>query len=278
MDMNQIENLRGTLLAIMDEIHRVCVENGISYYIIGGTALGAIRHTGFIPWDTDIDIAMERGEYERFLRIFNEQASAVFHCAHYMNMREWYHPHALVFKNDTMIYWNKEYYRNKTNVPVYVDVFPLDYCPIEDAAKEEQAKRIKKKIYFQSRRECILYQRNNVIQRSLKKALSFVLHLQSNKSFNKSLDDAMKKYSNIRTDKICSMASHYSYKKQCMDIAIYGTPQEYLFEGRTYYGPERMDEYLTRIYGDYMTPPPPEKQVEYLDYIGYIDFGKKINV
>ena len=56
MRQEQIGELRMSLLTIMDEIHRVCEENNITYYIIGGTALGAVRHKGFIPWDTDIDI------------------------------------------------------------------------------------------------------------------------------------------------------------------------------------------------------------------------------
>ena len=69
MTQEDIQRLQNIQLMIMDEIHRVCVENHLSYYMIGGTALGAIRHGGFIPWDMDIDIAMPREDYEKFISI-----------------------------------------------------------------------------------------------------------------------------------------------------------------------------------------------------------------
>lgn len=53
---------------LMDELDRVCTELGISYQAYGGTAIGAVRHKGFIPWDDDVDISMFREDYEIFWR------------------------------------------------------------------------------------------------------------------------------------------------------------------------------------------------------------------
>lgn len=272
MNPNQIGDLRKTLLSIMDEVHRVCEENSIKYYIIAGTALGARRHAGFIPWDTDIDIAMERNEYERFLEIFNKRASKVFFCAHYNNTANWYLPHALVLNTETMIHWNRELYKSKANIPVYVDVFPLDYCPSNENKKAQQAKAIKWLKKLQSRRECIIYQRNNPWQILLKKLICWMLHVQSNQVFNRILDNAMKRYSDHPKEQICSMACRYSYEKQCMQSEIYGQPTLYEFEGRQYYGPEKISRYLEKLYGDYMVLPPENERTEYMDYIGSIDF------
>ena len=65
----------------------------------------------------------------------------------------------------------------------------------------------------------------------------------------------MRLYNHTDSPLLCSMCSHYSYKKQCMDRAVYGHPQLAPFEDRQYYIPEKNEEYLTRIYGDYMKLP-----------------------
>ena len=57
------------LLVIMKWFHELCEKENLKYYAIGGTALGAVRHNGFIPWDDDLDVGMPRKDYERLKEI-----------------------------------------------------------------------------------------------------------------------------------------------------------------------------------------------------------------
>ena len=84
--MNQQQSVRDVqmkILDIMKYIDSVCRRNGIVYYIMGGTALGAVRHGGFIPWDDDIDIGMRRKDYEKFLKVVQKELPEGYHVQNF---------------------------------------------------------------------------------------------------------------------------------------------------------------------------------------------------
>ena len=64
-ELKKVQELSTKLLG---EFDRVCRKLDIPYVVWAGTALGAVRHHGFIPWDDDVDVAMVRSDYERFIR------------------------------------------------------------------------------------------------------------------------------------------------------------------------------------------------------------------
>ena len=67
-----IKEVHNKLLEILIEFDRICRLHQIKYSLEGGTLLGAIKYKGFVPWDDDIDVIMERKEYERFLSILRQ--------------------------------------------------------------------------------------------------------------------------------------------------------------------------------------------------------------
>jgi len=75
LDADRLKTLQKILLATLLELDRVCRKNNIKYFLAGGTLLGAIRHHGFIPWDDDVDVMMLREDYEKFLRVAENDLS-----------------------------------------------------------------------------------------------------------------------------------------------------------------------------------------------------------
>ncbi len=77
-----VKDVQNVLIEMMKDIDELCRKNNIEYVLTGGSTLGAIRHGGFIPWDDDLDIAMMRDQYKKFIKVLKTQLSDkyVFHC------------------------------------------------------------------------------------------------------------------------------------------------------------------------------------------------------
>ena len=65
----RLKKLQEFELEMLKDFDELCQENSIEYFVCGGTALGGVRHDGFIPWDDDIDIGMTREHYNKFLQV-----------------------------------------------------------------------------------------------------------------------------------------------------------------------------------------------------------------
>lgn len=70
-----LKKVQALQLGILKDVISICEAHGLIWFAFAGTAIGAIRHKGFIPWDDDIDIGMPRNDYENLLRILNEEYS-----------------------------------------------------------------------------------------------------------------------------------------------------------------------------------------------------------
>lgn len=123
-----IKTLQNCILNIAQYIDVFCQENDIVYYLMGGSALGAIRHDGFIPWDDDLDVFMTPGNYEKFRNLFNKKGDKEKYYLQEMGAA------------DGMVITAKVRLNNSTYIEeivkdwdihhgVFVDIFILHTCP-----------------------------------------------------------------------------------------------------------------------------------------------------
>ena len=76
-------NTKEILLEMTKIIQKICEENDINYFMIGGTFIGAVRHKGFIPWDDDVDLGMFRNDYEKFIEVCKSKLPQNYELFHY---------------------------------------------------------------------------------------------------------------------------------------------------------------------------------------------------
>ena len=74
-DEKVLKKLQKIELGILKEFDKICEDNNLDYFLVGGSAIGIVRHKGFIPWDDDIDVGMNRKDYDKFLEIAKEKHS-----------------------------------------------------------------------------------------------------------------------------------------------------------------------------------------------------------
>jgi len=276
MTKEEFHRLQNVELEIMDEIHRICTENDIEYFLIGGSAIGAVRHNGMIPWDVDIDVGMTRPDYERFGEYCrNKLHSDLYEYHDWHNTKDYIPPHGTFCKKGTEIRTvYAKYNKREREYGIFVDIIPHDNAP----NSEKKVKKLEKKLRFvqriKDRKICYFYNDydNHKMEHIIKLIISKALFWISIKRLNMLEEKIMRSYENVNTDYLAAMAGKYSFAQENRPKKVYGTPLLVPFSGRHYYVPEKVDEYLTITYGDYMKIPPIDEQKINYTYFEKVKF------
>ena len=127
-------------MEVLQEVISICEKYNLTYYAFWGTLLGAVRHKGFVPWDDDIDIALKREDYQKFLQVAGKELPAGWHIRNSYEEEGWDQYHCVV-TNELVIDISQERLSRFHGCPfvVCVDIFPLDYIP--NAPQEAEAQR-----------------------------------------------------------------------------------------------------------------------------------------
>lgn len=264
--MEQLEHLQSVLLTIVSDIDHLCQKYGIQYYLLGGSAIGAIRHHGFIPWDDDLDIIMDESNYRKFLQIAPQEMDSEKYFIQ-EGLRDWPLNFSKVrlkgtFYDEGLPIEEKD----KDKQGIFVDIFKMDNVSSNKLRAFWQYFWAKYYLCYQ------LSTRKEAIQSRTKLfliALSFPLRIKPIRTFAirqvESLNDRDTEYLGF-------FYGRTRWKNSIIRKDWFGTPLYVPFETIFLPVPEKCDLYLTKMFGDYMTPPPKSKQVPM--HAGNIDFGK----
>ena len=263
--------LQVKLLGILEWFNCFCEENGLRYYLIGGTMLGAARHNGFIPWDDDIDVGMPRADYNRMAQILKNKKNEKYILeTPETDADDFFYASAKIYDTSTTLIENTRY---KIKRGIFLDVFPLDGI---GNSLQESINNYKKITYISD----LLHSRVCAIRkgRSFFKNLSIVLMrcvpniFINNKKLLKQLVNTCSKYSFDDCLWVGNLVGAWRFK-EVMPKEIIGEPTDYMFEGIKVKGVADADKYLTHIYGNWRELPPIEKQVTHHDFI-LLDINK----
>lgn len=272
-----IEILHEVDLEIVKEVVNICNQNGLMYYMLGGTMLGAIRHKGFIPWDDDIDLGMPRTDYEKFLRIAPKRLSKTLNMINYKTDKNYHYYITRIQNLETKVVETR--YENEGEYTyASIDIFPLDGTPNN---------RFLRKIYcmrLMAHRAMMSLHYKNGIDPDRKRGFVEKLILGILKLFptdvmfnaynqKEIIDKLLKKY-NMQSSVVTGNLMGAYRMRELVPTIWFGNDAFYTFEGIKMRGILEYDKYLTHLYGDYMQLPPIESRKKHFRIIEI--HGKKL--
>ena len=270
IDDSSLKKIQKAELYLLVEFDKVCREQGLTYFLDSGTALGAIRHGGFIPWDDDIDVSMPRKDYDRFMEIGQS-----------------YLPDNVFLQNRRT---EKNYIRYAAKLRLKGTVFPetdgvpyehngifIDIFPFDNIAGNRFWARFNVKTVVEMLHVIRTYRGHDlgVSPSRVRRGISMIIK-KTPKWFINSLERFCLKIAQRNEDKETRFMTCYFWRMSQTKQYLFDTSKmlpvkDVLFEGQEVKIMNNPDHYLTLMYGNYMQLPPEEKRVVHRK--GDVDFG-----
>ena len=252
-DTYGILELQNKILEIVLYLDKFCKEHGIIYYLMGGSALGAMRHQGFIPWDDDLDVFMDYQNYQKFISCAEKYLDTDKFYFQKEDTKELPHLFSKLRMNNTTCieYVNKN---RKMHQGIFVDIMCLN-----NAAP----KGIKRKIQYYS---AALLKASAVAKTAyktdnkLKKIQLFFSKLFVKGFIKKILLNFVRGYNkNFKSEELAHVFGRAKFKNSFYPIVDFGIPRYVNFEKIKLPVPRKVEEYLTIRFGKNYMQMPDEK-------------------
>lgn len=266
------QTLQNVLLGMYIDIMKACRVIGIDCTLVGGSALGAVRHNGFIPWDDDLDIGMTRDEWEIFKRNFQQQLGDkyILEAPNYEN-------------KDSKQLLSKIYYRGteyvmleEMNFPynncIFIDVFIIDNVSDNIVVRKfdtlvANLMRVASITSQEYRYPNPLLKRvmtstpSTFIYYYIRQALGFLFSMISHKTWCSWFDNFVSRHKSNQTSKYVTVPTGLKrYGGEMMEREVFFPYSKGMFDGQNVNLPNKTHDYLTIIYGNYTELPPEGKR------------------
>lgn len=229
------EEVKKSQLGILKKLKECSVKYGIKYYLSSGTAIGAIRHKGYIPWDDDVDVFVPIDDYIKLIDILEKDERykilSQFNTDYYFGWGFGY-----MVDCNTICDINK--FPIQVTTGQSIDIFPLYGIPDDEKEKSYYLKKVK-----ELENKCLVAIEDEDRIKAIKKLNKFLLRYR--------YDDC----------KLIGNVLMPFFIKDIFEKEMFGDGVEKQFENLMLMVPTEYDAYLTQIYGDYMQLPPEDKRV-----------------
>lgn len=247
MEKREIDNsyglatIQGELLDIMKFVHSFCVENDIVYSLTGGSLLGAVRHGGFIPWDDDFDIMLDRANYDKFIACAEKYTGSDF-----------------IIEPDQWVYRVRKYHKVSGFVPC-IDLFVMDRVPESNLASKLQVLELR--VIQGMLRNNHKKQDFSFIYRACIGVTSFMGKFANKEKLLKRYDRLCRKGNSGNAKQLSILNDRFKLLSLRYEEDLIAEVQLHDFEDTQFYITKKYKDYLTLQFGDYMQLPPVEDRV-----------------
>lgn len=252
--MSDVRGVQIKILETMKFIDHICRKNKIEYYIMGGTALGAVRHGGFIPWDDDLDIFMTPEAYEKFKTVFNALKNDKFVLQEWKTVEK-YLEYAKVRMNGTTFIEECFKDRHDMHHGIYVDIMILHKVP--------KRKFTQKVVYYASKFVTLygISQRNWKPKTKTQRIVLAFTKLLPRQIIAKWCYRQIYKYDSMTDNfQYCYWITPAKFSQGLFNANFFTEPIDISFEDTQLLGSRYIKDYLKYRYGDYMKLPSIEQQ------------------
>ena len=266
MDFEEMKKIE---LGILDFIVDICNKNNIQYYLAAGTLLGAVRHSGFIPWDDDIDLYMPRDDYMKFIEV-TKKTNGKYKVLSIYGSDDYYYPFIKVVDTHYKVRENNR--KDIKDLSIWVDIFPLDY-DIERKYKNK-LRNIQNKFWVCASNSFYEGKSKGRKIRLIIKKLAFIIFNKKNpRDYAKKIEKILLS-SNSKNKAKLFVGFSSVIDKETFETEWFEKTIQLTFEGKNYSAPEKFDNILTRSYGRYMDLPPETERVSHHDFV-FVNEGER---